>query len=307
MSSLAPLVIGTPASLPWTAGTHAGAGTMCPPPHLSSIELGPKAAGSRAAHAAFFLTGRAQFWGSAFHLEFFIDAIKAAADKASSTAPAEKTNGTVLVDVGAAPYNVVGGDISHILTYLKNWPAASGATIMGFEPGSAPFSRLVQYVGTAVGPEYVKNKESANDAHTNTPSVIFRDAAADNREWIVLRNTPASDRNEKVRIMNQPQAGDNTASLEKHYQSGHGPGRTVRSVTLDGELRRRGLGGREVLVLKVDVEGHEMAVLRGAMKAISAGLVPIILVEYGDKMSPVRHLPRSPQISPDLPRSSPIP
>lgn len=29
-----------------------------------------------------------------------------------------------------------------------------------------------------------------------------------------------------------------------------------------------------------------MAVLRGGMKAIGAGLVPIILLEYGDKMSP---------------------
>ena len=39
-------------------------------------------------------------------------------------------------------------------------------------------------------------------------------------------------------------------------------------------------------LLKVDVEGHEMAVLNGANRAISAGRVPIVLLEYGDKMSP---------------------
>ena len=42
----------------------------------------------------------------------------------------------------------------------------------------------------------------------------------------------------------------------------------------------------QVLILKVDVEGHEMAVLQGAAAAIEAGNVPFILVEYGDKMSP---------------------
>ena len=224
-------------------GSHANAGTMCASPHLSSLELGARAGSMRAASAAYFLTGRAQFWGSAFHLEFFIDAVKAAADKASQAATpaggATKPNGTVLVDVGAAPYNVVGGDISHILTYLKNWPASSGATIMGFEPGAAPFHRLVQYVGTAVGPSYIKSMDRTADEHTKTPKVVFRDGQQ--REWIVLRNVPASDKNEKVRISNQPAAGDNTASLEKHYQSNHGPGRIVRTVTIDGELRRHGL------------------------------------------------------------------
>jgi hypothetical protein len=36
----------------------------------------------------------------------------------------------------------------------------------------------------------------------------------------------------------------------------------------------------------VDVEGHEMSVLAGAKDAIASRRVPIILVEYGDKMSP---------------------
>ena len=38
--------------------------------------------------------------------------------------------------------------------------------------------------------------------------------------------------------------------------------------------------------VKVDVEGHEVAVLDGAREAMAAGRVHAILLEYGDKMSP---------------------
>ena len=83
-------------------------------------------------------------------------------------------------------------------------------------------------------------------------------------------------------VANQPFAGDNTASLEPYYQARGGVGgRTVKTATIDSELRRRGLANREVLILKVDVAGHEMSVLRGATM-IAAGRVPIILLEHGD-------------------------
>lgn len=58
----------------------------------------------------------------------------------------------------------------------------------------------------------------------------------------------------------------------------------MRAVTIDGELRRRGMASQELLLLKADVEGHEMSVLKGAERTILAGNVPFILVEYGDKM-----------------------
>jgi hypothetical protein len=38
----------------------------------------------RDAYASFFLTGKGQFWGSAFHVERFIDAVKEAAVKVSA-------------------------------------------------------------------------------------------------------------------------------------------------------------------------------------------------------------------------------
>ena len=58
------------------------------------------------------------------------------------------------------------------------------------------------------------------------------------------------------------------------------------ALTLDGELSRLGRAQSDTLVLKVDVEGHEIPVLEGAREAIRAGRVHTILLEYGDKMSP---------------------
>ena len=260
------------------------------PASASSSSKGMAGAAIRDAYASFFLTGKGQFWGSAFHVERFIDAVKAAAQ--STGAP---SNQTLLVDVGAAPYNTMGGDISHVLTFAKHWPASSGASIMAFEPGVFPFRRLVEYVEKQVQRKVQVQSDvestEADDERTGkhhgkrtgtgaalreTAASVVRDGA---REWIVLRNAPLSDHQRTVKISNQPFAGDNTASLEAHYQSRPGAGRTVRSLTLDSELRRRGLASHELLILKVDVEGHEMSVLNGAASAISSGRVPIILVE----------------------------
>ena len=124
----------------------------------------------------------------------------------------------------------------------------AGQTILAFEPGVAPFTRLVEYVGKAVGDPRRLVKRKVGEF------VVLDDTGT--RDWIVLRNAPASDRGREVTVANQPFAGDNTASLEAYYQQGKGKrGRSVRAVTLDGELRRRGLAQQEVLVLKVDVEG----------------------------------------------------
>jgi len=249
-------------------------------------------------------------------VEFLIDAVKAASTEAAARAGgAAALNRTVLIDVGAAPYNTVGGDISHVLTFLKHWPASSGATIFGFEPGTASFRNLRTSISKATAPRPLVHMSDLVEGggapawsrvqgtagkteggsiggahHSETTYVVQADDVAPSgkgsREWIVLRNSPVSDRARSATISNQPYAGDNTASLESHYQNRHARARTVRAVTIDGELRRRGLSEQEVLLLKVDVEGHEMSVLQGATHAISKGLVPIILVEYGDKMSP---------------------
>ena len=102
-----------------------------------------------------------------------------------------------------------------------------------------------------------------------------------------------------------PFASDNTASLEAHFHHAQRPEerrkrladpkllaryqrerlhRLTRSTTLDLELLRHGLN-REVLLLKVDVEGHETAVLRGANETMRNGRVHVIILEYGHSTS----------------------
>jgi FkbM family methyltransferase len=59
-------------------------------------------------------------------------------------------------------------------------------------------------------------------------------------------------------------------------------GISVRTVCLDSLL-----GGRTVGIMKIDVEGHELAVLRGAAKALNDGMVEsIVFEEHNGPSSP---------------------
>lgn len=49
--------------------------------------------------------------------------------------------------------------------------------------------------------------------------------------------------------------------------------------TLDNEIARRGL--RDVHLLKIDVEGHDLEVLKGAAAALAAGVFHLIQIEAG--------------------------
>lgn len=173
---------------------------------------------------------------------------------------------TVLVDVGAAPYGDIGGDMTHTLTFLRACRRAN--RILSYEPGTAPFKRLQDAV-----------RKEQGDGLVGPPIVE-------------LRNVPLSESSRTVSLSNQPGAGNNTASIEPLiYDQTElrtalaSSSVTVRSATLDDELRSRSLHESEVLILKVDVEGHEMAVLRGARQAMITRRVPTILLEYGDKFS----------------------
>ena len=65
-----------------------------------------------AAYRAFFLiTAYFNFWGSNDHVAKFIASVH-------SVSEAVHLRGS-LIDVGAAPYNVIGGDVSHFLVYLR--------------------------------------------------------------------------------------------------------------------------------------------------------------------------------------------
>lgn len=56
-----------------------------------------------------------------------------------------------------------------------------------------------------------------------------------------------------------------------------GPGLDVRTVTLDSYAREHGIS--HIDLLKIDTEGHEPAVLRGARELLTAGRVDFVLAE----------------------------
>ena len=143
----------------------------CGDPRLSSRRVTAQIA---RAHAAYFLTnGRSKFWGAGFHVEKLINALREAElslGRRRAAAP------PVLVDVGAAPYNTIGGDISHVLTMASLWNESS-AMILGFEPGVHPFSRLKDFIGKAVGrPARDCGTDCADDAG-QTANVASADGA----------------------------------------------------------------------------------------------------------------------------------
>ena len=144
----------------------------CGDPRLSSRRVTAQIA---RAHTAYFLTnGRSKFWGAGFHVEKMINALR---DAELSLGRRRAAAPPVLVDVGAAPYNTIGGDISHVLTMASLWNESS-ATILGFEPGVHPFSRLKNFIGKAVGrpARDCIDPDCANDAGS-TANVASADGA----------------------------------------------------------------------------------------------------------------------------------
>lgn len=86
-----------------------------------------------------------------------------------------------------------------------------------------------------------------------------------------------------TRILYKDRAGSSLASLYKRDLASHGlslsESEPVTTTTLDSWLDTAGLG--EVAFLKIDVEGHELDVLRGAEQALSQGRIQAIQFEFG--------------------------
>lgn len=73
---------------------------------------------------------------------------------------------------------------------------------------------------------------------------------------------------------------DDDALAHLHPQEeSNAPALTVSVKTLDSIIPA---GLREVALLKVDVEGFELAVFRGAIQSMQSGLLPVILFEMND-------------------------
>jgi FkbM family methyltransferase len=110
-----------------------------------------------------------------------------------------------------------------------------------FEPGSVPFQLLTEGMGESVRPHNV--------------------AVSDRPGTVVLH---AAEESEMSSIFNRPNLADATDE-------------TVEAITIDDFRHAEGID--EIALLKIDTEGNELAVLRGAEGSLSK--IRMIQFEYG--------------------------
>jgi FkbM family methyltransferase len=75
-------------------------------------------------------------------------------------------------------------------------------------------------------------------------------------------------------------AGETTATLHRGSISGTAKSETVMQTTVDRMCKAEGI--ERIDLLKIDTEGYEMHVLKGAAKMIESGSVAAIQFEFGD-------------------------
>ena len=71
---------------------------------------------------------------------------------------------------------------------------------------------------------------------------------------------------------------ETSSSLELGFKAVHSEAQAIRTVTLDGFLAGHSRGRDRVTLIKVDVEGHDAAVLQGARRTIARSR-PLLFVE----------------------------
>jgi FkbM family methyltransferase len=107
--------------------------------------------------------------------------------------------------------------------------------------------------------------------------ILSHNFANDHR--VVLRNLALSDRQEAKEIFYDA-AGDTTASFHHHTGGDLERCETVPGTTLDEICQSEGID--RIHFLKIDTEGHEMQVLRGAAGMLQKGAIRAIQFEFGD-------------------------
>lgn len=94
---------------------------------------------------------------------------------------------------------------------------------------------------------------------------------------VAIVEAAVSDAAGQLAFHEEPDAGETSSLLQAHSAAG-AQRREVRVVTLDASLTE--LGVDAVDLLKIDAEGFDLHVLRGARQALAAGAVAAVQFEY---------------------------
>jgi FkbM family methyltransferase len=100
-----------------------------------------------------------------------------------------------------------------------------------------------------------------------------------NRSSISIVRAAAGEARQEITFYEEPGAGE-TSSVVFGASDARGRAKSVQMTTIDSEVER--LGWPSVDYLKIDAEGYDFYVLRGASKLLAAKRVTMGQFEYGD-------------------------
>lgn len=94
---------------------------------------------------------------------------------------------------------------------------------------------------------------------------------------VELVEAAMSDRQGTMTFYEEPGCGE-SSSLVKGFSLEHAIARPVAVTTVDDEIERQSIA--QVDMLKIDAEGYDLHVLRGAKRSLARGVVDVVQFEY---------------------------
>ena len=116
----------------------------------------------------------------------------------------------------------------------------------------------------ATGPDFGVRGAVAIEASPRTFDALARNAALNGNRFTCLHRAIAARSGETVTLEAE------SAHAVAHVGSSDGPGSRVTTVTVDDAVKAAGFADRERFLVKVDVEGLEVAAVEGAAKVCEA-------------------------------------
>ena len=110
-------------------------------------------------------------------------------------------------------------------------------------------------------------------------AAMLRERFADHPQIEIVERALSDHPAAAARFFEEPDAG-NTSSLSRLAVGGEAAETTVEVSTLDLEIERHGID--RIDLLKVDAEGHDLAVLRGGERVLREARVRFLQWEYSD-------------------------
>ena len=173
-------------------------------------------------------------------------------------------------DVGRRLYKY-GSHESHVLTWLERQPCpTSGALVIDAGANLGWYTLLLDRLGSGHLAVHAFEPDPDNRA------LLERNCALNAAQDVTINALALADRDGEALLHRYRDINRGKHSLRP--LEGSRDSVTVEMDTLDRYLRREGLDDRDIWLLKIDVEGVEPEVIRGAVTSLPR--VHIVLLEY---------------------------